>query len=452
MLNEEFWGHLVQLKSVTGDSPLARLTNQHLASSELRRTRFLARFLDGFHLKNCLISDVDGRQITLDGKRVVNFASANYLGLEQHPQVKSAVKAAVDRLGTHSGCSRIFASHTNIVRLEQEISKMVGAEKTLICANTSHTHQGVISSLFTQPNTTLFLDRFAHTSLYQAALIAKAKGARLIKVDIRNEDELIENFQKHGSHTNALLIDGVYSMSGEIPRLKWLNRVCQSHQVILYVDDAHGIGIMGETGGGVAEEFNLDFSNMILVGGLQKGMGSYGGFVSGQSGFIDLMRVTNKAYIFSGTLQPHAVAGALAAIEISQSQEGRRLRSRLKEISLRVRRELWDMGFDDVPGGDTPIIPVPVGGDVRTLMAGRKLLDLGVYVNSVLFPAVPKGQGILRLSLSATHEDAEVYLLLQALRDLKSEWDSTPGWKENLGYMKVIASRQWALHKGSRGI
>lgn len=405
------------------NTPLGRLLHVRRAERDFSRLRRLGILFEHFHLKYTSTSKVEGRRVELNGRPVVNFGSANYLGLEQHPEVIRASQRAMEELGTHSGCSRVFSSHDNILDLEAEISELVGAEATLVGANVSQVHAGVIPALFGRPDSVLFLDRHAHTSIYEASQIAKAKGARVVRVDISSPVALRERIRRERPGRGALLVDGVYSMQGHIPDLVELDAVCRAAGIILYVDDAHGIGAFGKSGGGVREACELSFDNLLLVGSLQKGLGAFGAFVSGKDPVIQYLRVTSKSYIFSGTLQPAAVEGARAAIRISRAEEGAALRRRLSRLSRKVRRSLTEMGYA-VPAGDSPIVPVLIGPDMLTLMAGRKLFDLGIYLNSVLYPAVSRGRGILRVSLTSLHSDDDIAALLGAFGGLREYLDA----------------------------
>lgn len=434
--------HEVRLEPLNGNSPLASHLNQLLKSPEIRRARTFAELLDGFHLKNTVTSAVEGRKAIIDGRSVVNFGSANYLGLEMHPDVLKAAREALTEWGNHSGCSRIFSSQTNILELERELADLTRSEAALVFPNTSSTHQGIVPVLFGSPDTIIFLDRYAHTSMHQAALIAVAKGARIVRVDIRDLTETAKRIASQAAKTKVVMIDGVYSMQGTVPDLKGLQQTCDSTGAMLYIDDAHGIAVYGENGGGVVELFGLSYDNMILTGGLQKGLGAYGGFAAGSRSLIDYLRVSARSYIFSGTLQPQAVDGSLAAIRICKSDEGKKLRKRLHEISRDIRQRLQEMNYV-VVDGDSPIVSVLIGPELRTLMAGRHVFDSGVYVNSVLYPATPKNEGLLRISLNAIHTDEEVELLIKAFKELTQYLGGVRRpLLTNLSYAREITARQ----------
>lgn len=404
---------------VLGHTPLAKLLREKRAQPEFARYRYLANLFKSFHLKHTVTTKVNGRRIEVDGKQLLNFGSANYLGLEQHPKVRAASKRAIDLLGTHAGCSRVFSSQAPLVELEAELSSFVGAESTMVGHSISQIHAGVIPALFSQKGAILFVDKFAHTSMFQAALMATAKGARIIRVDVGDLAGLKKILRENYAKVGAIFVDGVYSMQGHIPQLQELNAICLKHDLLLYIDDAHGVATLGRNGGGVMESANLSFENILLTGSLQKGLGSYGGFISGKKAMIDFLRVSSKAYVFSGTLQPAAVAGAREAVRIARSKEGRLKRDRLRQLSVKVRGALREMGFR-VPAGDSPIVPILIGGDMKTLMAGRKMFDAGIFLNSVLYPAVPLGEGILRISLNSNHTDEQIDHLLSACSELRN--------------------------------
>lgn len=432
--------HQVSLDKMKNKSPLSERVNTLLDTDDVKRMKFYGKIFRAFHLKNTVTTDVSGRDVVIDGQAVTNFSSANYLGLEQHPKIIAAGIHGIESLGNHSGCSRAFTSHENIIRLEEETSKLVGAEKSLICANVSHMHTGSIPALFSGEDCEIFIDKYAHASMYQASLMTKGKGTLLTRVDVDDLNQVETLLSESKRAVKALLIDGLYSMQGNIPDIKALQKLCDAHNAILYIDDAHGLGIYGENGGGVAELLDLNFDNMILVGSYQKGLGAFGAFISGPASLIDYIRVSSKSYIFSGTLQPQSVEGALAAIELSRSDEGRQLRADLYRKSKYIRCELKDLGFDVLdPAGDSPIISVELGADLRTLMAGRMIFDDGIFLNSVLYPAVPKDKGILRISLNSIHSDEEITKLLGAFEHLARHLSENKSKiSENFKYLKEM--------------
>jgi 7-keto-8-aminopelargonate synthetase-like enzyme len=401
----------ITLKNCKHKTALGDAINQSLNKKELVRMRKFADFCGDIHLKDTITTAVNQRKSVINGQEVVNFGSANYLGLEQHKEVIQAANQGAIKYGTHAGCSRVFSQHENIVTLENEIASLIGSESVLMFANVSQTHQGVLPTLFGQRNTDLFLDRFAHKSMFASSMIAKGMGAKLRSFDSEKLDQLEKKLSLSTAQTKVVMIDGVYSMQGTIPDFEKIDQICKKHSAILYVDDAHGIGIYGKNGGGVLSETNVGYENVIYVGSLQKGFASFGGFVGGSKAMIDLLKVSSSSYIFSGALQPSAVEGGLKAIEISRSEEGNKLRTQLKNNSTELRQRIKKLGFE-VGEGDSPIIPVAIGDDLSTLLAGKMLFDHGAFVNSVMYPAVPKDKGIIRISVSSNHSALDIDCLV----------------------------------------
>ncbi len=425
--------YALTFKDMKSDTALAQLFQRVSTNEDASRFIKYNKWLESFHLKNTITEQVDLRRIKVNGLQKINFSSCSYLGLELHHEVIQAAQQALQKWGNHAGSSRIFSTQENLVQLENEIAQYVGAESALVGINVSQIHQGTIPALFSGKDCAIFIDRHAHTSMYQASLIAKAKGAEIVRVDTTQAlEKLKKSLMSQSRKTKVLLVDGVYSMQGTIPAFLELEKICLETDTVLYVDDAHGLGVVGATGGGVRELFNLSFENLILVGGFQKAMGSYGAFVAAKKSMIDLLRILNKAYIFSGPLQPQAVESSRKAIQISQSEEGIFRRYQLKKKTDTVRSALIAMGYQ-VGEVETPILPIFMGSDIKTLMAGRKLFDEGVYISSVLYPAVPKNEGILRLSLNAIHTDNDIESLLTAFKNLKIYLDD----KHSVFYQQV---------------
>ncbi|MCB0342382.1 MAG: aminotransferase class I/II-fold pyridoxal phosphate-dependent enzyme [Pseudobdellovibrionaceae bacterium] len=423
-----------------GASPLAALLRQKSQSAEHRRLNRLTKLLGGFHLKGMIVDPPRQGQLRslVQGDEIkVNFSSGNYLGLDVHPEVLEACIEGIKTWAGHPGSSRIFYSHKNAVLLEQELATFVGAEASMLAVNVSQAHQGVVPVLFGNRHTTIFIDKHAHTSMYMASLIAKAKGARICRVDIRKGlTDLSNKIQRDLRPTKVLMLDGLFSMQGDVPQLVPIQQLCRRQNMVLYVDDAHGIGILGENGGGVAQHFNLNFENLILIGSLQKGLACSGGFVAGSKALIDLLKLQSTSYIFSGPLQPHTIESIRAAVRVCMSGEGQRLRENLKQKSHLLRAELIAMGFD-VERSESPIVPIPIGDDAATMYAGRLLYDLGFYVSSVCYPAVPKGAGILRVTVNSCHTDKELADLISACGHLRA-WLLKGRWQKKWEMAKDI--------------
>ncbi|MBX3021085.1 MAG: aminotransferase class I/II-fold pyridoxal phosphate-dependent enzyme [Bdellovibrionales bacterium] len=401
-----------------GSSPLARLVRDRQDSPEYSRLRRIGGLLEAFHMKYSVTSQSRGRWAVINGKQVINFGSANYLGLDQHPEVIDASKDAIDSMGTHADGARGFATHYNVAALENELAALVGTTGTMIGHNVNQIHAGVIPTLFGEEGSVLFVDRSAHPSLVQGAMSSKGKGARVVSVNCEQPADLEQAFTAYPFRHGALLIDGIYGMQGQSAPLKSLDQICRKAGLLLYVDDAHGVGVLGESGGGAIEACGLSFDNVLMIGSLDKALGAYGGFVAGQKAVIDFLRVSSKVQLYSGTLQPAAIEGARAAVRVVRSAEGARRRAQVQENSRWLRARLLELGYI-VPGGESPLVPVPIGADMVTLMAGRYLFDRGIFVNSIVHPVVLYGQGLLRISLTAVHDHEQMQQLVEAFASLR---------------------------------
>jgi 7-keto-8-aminopelargonate synthetase-like enzyme len=361
--------------------------------------------------------------VVLEGRDVVYFGSAGYLGLDQDPRVHRACQRGLERYGSHPGCSRAFSSTENLMLLEQEIAELVGAEAAVVLVNTSSCHLAAIPVLFGAPRTEMFIDVHAHATIHDAALNAQARGATIRVVDTERYEGLSRALSDSRAETRAVLVDGVYSMQGNCPDLPRLQRICDDTGAMLYVDDAHGFGVLGERGGGVAEAFDLGFENMILVAGLAKAMSQGGGFIAGSKLMVNIIKCEATPFIFAGPLPPHVVEALREGLRICRSEQGVALRRRLRALAVRVREELRALGFT-VGEGSSPIVPVEIGDELSTLMAGHSLFEAGIYANSVVYPAVSRGAGIIRISLNAIHSDEDIAALIAAFRVLRAEMDS----------------------------
>jgi 7-keto-8-aminopelargonate synthetase-like enzyme len=383
----------------------------------------LQRLLELLHtpsadtLKFLPIENFKDRTLTINGRAILNFGNGNYLGLDHHPKVLAAIFQATEKFGSHYGSARVFYTHEDYLALEREIAAFMQAPAALVNVNVAQVHQGAILALFGNPHTHIFLDIHAHTSMQTASLAAQARGAIVKSIDSRNLKSLERRLQASEAPFKVLMIDGVYSMQGEVLAIDKLSALCEKYGCLLYIDDAHGTGILGERGAGVQEVFNLTYDNAIIVGRLQKGLATFGGFLAGKNEIVDILRASSATYIFSGPLQPSAVAAARAAIRICTSLEGKELRRDLLEKSAWMRTELRSLGFA-VPNDASPIIPVFIGSDIETLTAGRFLFERGFYVNSVLHPAVPAGKGILRISVNTRHSYLDLQRLAEAFAEL----------------------------------
>jgi 7-keto-8-aminopelargonate synthetase-like enzyme len=399
--------------------PMRRLADN------LRRTS-IVRFLDHFeklfpdgHMKDLVVDEMGpGRSMSVGGRTVVNFGSDSFLGLDQDPRVRQAVERGVRAWGTHNGSSRAFSSIRANADAEARLARWLGTEATLIYPSVTLANAGAIPALMSR-NDVLVVDAHAHNSIQEGAKIAGANGAKVSTFANCDPIALDQALVEAGPSRAAMVaIDGVFSMSGTVAPLADLNEVALEHGAILYVDDAHGTGTLGERGRGTVLEALGDYSNTIVVGSLSKAFSCFGGFVGCSEEVKHLLKMRSSTFIFGGPVPPPYLEAILAALDIIDSDEYESLYASLHANVLKLAGGMMGLGLA-VLGGTQPILSVLVGDEADTLNAGRFLFDRGYYVQSVCFPAVPYHAGVLRIQANANHTDEQVAGLLVALEALR---------------------------------
>lgn len=387
-------------------------------------TRFFRRMFDDYPdllMKDLTVEAVGpDRLFKLSGRWVTNFGSDSFLGLDQDPRVRTAVERGVRTWGTHNGSSRAFTSVEPNVRAERKLAEWLGTESALIYPSVTLANVGALPGLVTRHDV-LVADQFAHNSIDEGLKLAKARGVRTAKFAHNSPEALEETLRGLSPFRHAVVaVDGVYSMSGDLPPLADFERVARRHNGCLYVDDAHASGVLGECGRGTVRAALGGYDNVLTVGSLSKGFSCMGGFVAGSGAAVDVLKLRSNSLIFGGPVPPPYLEAICAVIDILMSPEYPVLRARLDQNVRRLAQGAAQLGFT-VLGGLVPIVSVLVGGDEATLKAGRFLYEHGYYVQSVVFPAVPHGAGVLRMQVNANHHLAQVAGLLDALAALKRE-------------------------------
>jgi 7-keto-8-aminopelargonate synthetase-like enzyme len=357
------------------------------------------------------------RTMRIDGKWLHNFGSDSFLGLDQHPQVMEAVARGVREWGVHNGTSRAFSSVGPNVEAEAKISAWLGTEAALIYPSVTLANVGALPGLVTRHDV-LVADHYAHNSIEDGMRIAKARGVRTAKFahnDPADLERLLASLRPYRQAVVAL--DGVYSMSGHLPPLAEFQRIARANDGFLYVDDAHGTGVLGTKGRGTVLDALGSYDNALVVGSLSKAVSCQGGFVAGARAAIDVLKLRSNPLIFGGPVPPAYLVAVCAALDVIASPEYDRLRTALDANVRRLVGGTDRLGLA-VLGGLVPIVSVLVGEEEATLRAGRFLFDRGYYVQSVVFPAVPHGAGVLRMQVNANHSPQAIDGLLGALGEL----------------------------------
>ncbi len=370
------------------------------------------------HLKDLVVDRTGpGRVIEVGGKSVVNFGSDSFLGLDQDPRVLASIREGLMRWGAHNGASRAFASVRSNVEAERKLADWLGVEAVLIYPSVTLANLGAIPGLAGRKDA-VALDEQAHNSMQEAAKIARANGAKVGTFAHASPGGLEKTLKSLRPYRTALVcIDGVYSMSGAIAPMKDLDAVARRHDAVLYIDDAHGTGVLGDHGRGTVLESLGSYDNALVVGSLSKAFSCAGGFIGCPGPFRKLLQIRSNTYIFGGPVVPAYLDAVCTVVDILRSDEYATLRGRLDGHVARLTAGMKQIGLK-VLGGTTPIVSAFVGDEAKTLDAGKDLFDRGYYVQSVLFPAVPYRGGVLRVQCNANHTEAEVDGLLAAFASM----------------------------------
>ncbi len=361
------------------------------------------------------VEQSDATEVMVDGVRRVMVGSNNYLGLTNDPRVLEATGAALQKYGSACTGSRFLNGNTDLHdRLEIELADLVGKEAALVFPTGYQANLGVVSAL-AGPGDVLLIDKLNHASMVDGATLS---GAEVVRFRHGDMTHLEARLNRSSGRPKMVIVDGVFSMEGDLADLPKIADLCDAHSARLIVDDAHGIGVFGETGAGVCEHFGETNRVDIIIGTFSKSFASIGGFAAGDSAVISYLRHNARSLIFSASIPASACATVLTAIEIMREEPERR--ARLWQNARRMQAELSGLGFDTF-GSESPIVPVIVGGTLRTFEFWKRLLDAGVFTNPVIAPAVPATSGRIRTSYMATHTDAQLDRVLVAFERVGRE-------------------------------
>lgn len=354
--------------------------------------------------------------VTMDGREVVMLGSNNYLGLTNHPEVKAAAQAAIAKYGTGCAGSRFLNGTLDIhVELEERLAAFMRKPAAVTFSTGFQVNLGVISCLVERGDV-VYLDKMDHACIIDGARLG---FGTVIKFDHNDMDDLQRRLRLGDSRKGSLIVvDGVFSMEGDIVNLPRLVELAGEHGCRVMVDDAHGIGVLGEHGRGTAEHFGLEDKVDLIMGTFSKSLASVGGFVAGDERVINWIKHRARSLIFSAAPPPASVASVIKAIEIIEREPERR--QQLWENTRFMAAGLAGLGFD-TGDSNTPVIPVVVRDDRLAFFMAKRLQEEGVFVNPVIAPAVPPGEAILRTSYMATHKREHLERALDAFAKVGRE-------------------------------
>jgi 8-amino-7-oxononanoate synthase len=353
------------------------------------------------------LTENEGTEAVFRGHRLIMCGSNNYLGLTTHPEVRRAALDAIQRFGTSCTGSRFLNGTIELhEQLERELAEWVGKEAALVFSTGMQTNLGTISSIVSRDDVVI-LDKQDHASIVDGAKLSWGKTLRYRHNDMADLERVLK---QAGKEVGILVVvDGLFSMEGDIAPLPAIVPLCKKYGARLMVDDAHATGVLGG-GRGTAAHFNMTGDVDLIMSTFSKSFASLGGFIAGNNEIVQYIKHHARSMIFSASIPPSNAAAALAALHVMQNEPERI--KRLDEIATFMRKEYRGLGFD-IGKSESPVIPIHIGDDLRTMTIWKELFDAGIFVNPVISPAVPEGSQLLRTSYMATHTDEQLGRVLE---------------------------------------
>ena len=346
--------------------------------------------------------------VVIDGARKIMVGSNNYMGLTHDPRVLEAAREALDKFGSGNTGSRFLNGNLDLhEQLEAELADFTGMEAALVFSTGYQTNLGTLGALIGRTDT-VYIDKLDHASLQDGVRMGLGRTRRFNHNDFATLRRMLE--AEDPSRGKLIAVDGVYSMEGDIADLPTLVELRREYDAAILVDDAHAVGVLGETGAGTAEHWGLTDEVDLILGTFSKSFASIGGFVAGRAEIIDYLQHTARALMFSASMPPASAATVLKALEIIRDEPERR--EQLWKNTYRMMEGFKSIGFDIGPT-ETPIVPILIGPMEKTFVFWRSLFEAGVFTNPVVPPAVPEGSCRLRTSYMATHSDDDLDFVLE---------------------------------------
>jgi 8-amino-7-oxononanoate synthase len=401
-----------------------------------RNGRWIDNWLDTVHdleelraahpMMDAVIDEIDGRMIRVGDQWLADFASCNYLGFDLDPEIIASVPAFLEQWGTHPSWSRLLGSPVLYEQIEQRLTELLGCEDSLVLPTITHIHSSVIPVL--AASGTIFLDARAHKTIYDGCQVARARGAAVRRFRFEDPDHLDELLSAERDRARLVCMDGVNSMTGNAPDLRAFAEVTRRHGALLYVDDAHGFGVIGERsaedacpygmrGNSIVRHCDESYDDLVLVGGFSKAYSSLLAFIACPTEIKNLLKVAAPPYLYSGPSPIASLATVLSGFDVNE-RRGDQLRAVVHRHSARVMRALAELDVHTPNHSDLPIIEIPLRDHERIDLVGRMLFSHGIYVTLAAYPLVPKAEVGFRVQLTAANTDAEVEHLVDVLGQL----------------------------------
>src|SRR3974390_3432769 len=394
------------MTTATRTNPLSYLTDE-LNALKTKGTHFKLRVLD----------DEQAAECTFDGKKVINLASNNYLGLTTHPKLREAALEATKKYGVGSGAVRTIAGTMRIhMELEEKIAAFKNVEACVVFQSGFAANAGTVSAILGKDDFILS-DELNHASIIDGARLSRAKIKVFRHKDAAHCEELLQEVQKEPGR-KLVITDGVFSMDGDIGPVDKLAALAEKYGAIMMVDDAHASGVLGRNGRGSIDHFNMHGRVDVQVGTLSKAIGALGGYVCGSKDLIDFLYHRARPFLFSTSHPPSVAATCIAAFDILENEPERM--EKLWENTRFWKKELGLLGFDiggkTTPASETPITPIIIGDGKLTMDFSHELFKEGVLGTGIAFPTVPEGKARIRTIMTATHTKDELEKALDVLK------------------------------------
>jgi 8-amino-7-oxononanoate synthase len=369
-----------------------------------------------------------GPVVEMEGRERIMLGSNNYLGLTGDSRVKQAARDALERYGTGLTGSRFLNGTLSLhLELERELADWMGEEEALVFTTGYLANTGAIGTLL-EPGDTVICDSGDHASILDAVSMSRARIRPFRHNRLDKLETMLERAESDGGGV-LVVVDGVFSMEGDLAPIPDIAALCREHGARLMIDEAHGVGVLGARGAGASEAFGAEDEVDLRMGTFSKSLASCGGFLAGPADVIDFLRVQSRSFMFTASAVPAAVGAARGALAIIRSDEGPQLMAKVLDNARYLHDGLADLGYrvlepSRLPDGSeviTPIVPVLVGDDWQAVLLWKALYDVGVYVNVAIYPAVQRGGALLRTSVMASHDREHLDRALALFEQVKDE-------------------------------
>ena len=397
----------------------------------------LARLQATNPMLDAVIDEIDGRRIRIGDRWLSDFASCNYLGFDLDPEIMEAIGPQVRKWGTHPSWSRLLGSPTLYEEIEEQLTALLGAPDTLVLPTITHIHMSVIPVL--AGDGTIFLDGRAHKTIYDGTKVAQGNGARVQRYRHDDLGHLKELLLAAPGGPRLICMDGVNSMTGNAPDLPAFAALAREHDALLYVDDAHGFGVIGERspdepcnwgskGNSIVRHFGESYDNVVLVGGFSKSYSSLLAFLALPTRLKNVVKIAAPPYLYSGPSPVASLATVLAGLDVNR-RRGDEIRRDLYAKTVRAFDGIDRLGVATPNTSGTPIIEVPMGDPDKIDDLGRFLFERGIYVTLAAFPLVPRDEVGFRVQVTAANSEEDVDLLLTVLEEATDRFGLAGAWE-----------------------